>query len=92
MSIEMIVDKINSQRLIIEKAQKQTDQLVASLLDLTDEEKDWVTVQLAAKIVGVSENIIYDKINNGTLTVRFVSKRRFVKRFELLKSNDKYEV
>jgi excisionase family DNA binding protein len=52
------------------------------------EEYDWITVQAAAKIIGVSVCTIYNKVNAGELETKHIKSAVRVRKSEILKIND----
>lgn len=90
MPVEEIIRKIDEQRTVILKALNEQNELVGMLRSADAEEYDWISVRKASDILGVSANVIYNKINSGALTVKHIESKKFVRKSEILEIDDRY--
>lgn len=88
MPVEEIIKELKKQDKIIDEALKTKRGLYEKLETVGTEEYDWISVQAAANILGVSVGTIYAKINNGSLTVKHILSSKRVRKSEVLAIND----
>ena len=88
MPVEEIIKELKKQDKIISEAQKEKMKLYELLENAGAEEYDWITVQAAAKIIGVSICTIYNKVNAGELETKHIKSAVRVRKSEILKIND----
>lgn len=92
MPIEEIVEKIEVQKQVIQNALNETDRLVQELSNSHYQEYDWVSVKKASKLLDISVNVIYNKIKDGKLEIKTIGTKKYVKRSEIVKINDKEDL
>lgn len=91
MPVEEILTKIDKQRESILLALYETDKLVKELKDSNVEQYDWISVKEASKLMDVSVNAIYNKINLGYLDVKHFGGKKFIKRSQITVIDDDYK-
>lgn len=85
MPLEEIIRELKKQDKIIDEAQQAKRNLYAQL---DNADCEWISVQTASKLLGVSVGTIYNKINDGSLTVKNILSAKRVKKSEVLAIND----
>lgn len=89
MPVELIVEKINEQKRKVIEALCEQDKLLAELKKVGEDAYDWVSVQTAAKMCGVSVTTIYRSINSGYLhCAKKFGSRTYIKVSELNRLDD----
>ena len=85
MPFEEVIKEIKRQDKIIDEAQQKKKELYA---ELDNADCEWISVQTASRLLGVSTGTIYNKINDGSLTVKQILSAKRVKKSEVLAIND----
>lgn len=91
MPVEEILEKIELQRKVITVALNETDRLVKELGKSHFEEYDWISVKEASRLLDVSINVVYNKINAKELDVKYIGSKKFVRRSQIVAINDRGE-
>ena len=91
MPVEEIIKEIQKQDAIIDSAQIVKRGLYEQLKNAGSEDYDWISVNAASKILGVSVCTIYNKINSGKLHTRHIESSVRVRKSEVMAIDDKYE-
>lgn len=89
MPVEEIKKQIEEQTEIIANATRRISELSEKMALSEAEEYDWICVKSAAELIGVSVPVIYQKINSNKLTCRHINSKKFVKRSEVIKLDDR---
>lgn len=89
MPVEDIIKEIQKQDKIIDDAQKVKRGLYEKLESAGSEDYDWISVQVAARLINVSVYTIYTKINNGKLKTKHIGSSIRVRKSEVLAIDDK---
>lgn len=89
MPVDEIIKEIEKQDKIIDEAQKVKKLLFQKLKNADKEAFDWITVQAAANLLGVSICTIYNKINAGKLRTKHINSSIRVSKSEILEIDDK---
>ena len=92
MTAEELVKEIKSKVTELDKTSSEVKTLLKQLSDVDKDAWDWVSVKKAADTIGVSVNCIYNRVNNGTLSVRHIDSKTLVLMSEVKAIDDKYEV
>lgn len=90
MPIEELINEYEKQEKIILSALKNQKEILAQIESSKDEEYDWISVKSAAQKLEISLPVLYNKINKGELSVKYIESKKYVKKSELFKINDKY--
>lgn len=90
MQVQLAIQEIKRQQSIIDNANAKIRELTESLAKGTSEDFDWITVKEGARILKCSMPLIYQKINEGKLSVKHINSRKYVKLSELKSIDDKY--
>ena len=89
MPVEEIIKELQRQDKVITDALVNKQSLYEQLAKAGTEDFDWITVQTASKILGVSVGTIYNKINAGELNTKRIKTSVRVSKKEILAINDK---
>lgn len=90
MPVEEIIKELKRQDKIIGDALNIKRDLYERLEKAGTEDYDWITVQSAALILGVSVGTIYNKINSGKLQTRHIESSVRVRKSQILQIDDRY--
>lgn len=90
MPVEEIIKDMKKQDKIIIDALKEKQKLYEQLASAGNEDYDWISVKQAARILDISEGVIYYKINNGELQTKRIKSAIRVRKSEILAIDDKY--
>ena len=63
--------------------------LIEKIRNANKDEYEWISVKEASSMLGISKDVIYAKINTGKLNAKFIGTKRFVKKSECVKINDR---
>lgn len=88
MPVEEILKEIKKQDKIIDDAQMVKRGLYEKLENAGSEEYDWISVQAAARLLGVSVCTVYNKINSGKLKTRHIESSVRVRKSEVMEIDD----
>lgn len=88
MPVEEIIKEIKRQDRIIDEAQAVKRGLYEQLANADADGYDWITVQTAAKILGVSVGTVYSKINSGALEAKRIASSLRVRKSEVVEIDD----
>ena len=89
MPVEEIIKELRRQDKVINDALITKQSLYEQLVKAGTEDFDWITVQTASKILGVSVGTIYNKINTGELNTKHINSSVRVSKKEILAIDDK---
>ena len=89
MNAEIIIANINIKLAEISKSVLEVSQLEKQLMNMPQEDWDWVSVKRASAIADLSSATIYSKINSHLLECRRVNSKIFVRLSQLEKINDR---
>lgn len=90
MPVEEIIKELKRQDKIIGDALNTKRELYEQLEKAGTEEYDWISVQAAALILGVSVGTVYNKINAGKLQTRRIESSVRVRKSQIMQIDDKY--
>lgn len=90
MPVEEIIKELKRQDKIIGDALNIKRELYERLEKAGTEDYDWISVQAAAQILGVSVGTVYNKINNGKLQTRRIESSVRVRKSQIMQIDDKY--
>lgn len=90
MPVEEIIRELKRQDKIIGDALNTKRELYERLEKAGTEDYDWISVQAAALILGVSVGTIYNKINSGKLQTRHIESSVRVRKSQIMQIDDKY--
>lgn len=85
---EEIINDINKQKKIIDSASNEIISLTTELSKMDDENYDWISVHKGAMFLDVSVNMIYRKIQDGTLNTKKIGGKIFIRKSELKSIDD----
>ena len=88
MPVEEIIKELKRQDEIISQAIKNKKELYAKLESAGTEDYDWISVQTAANILGVSVCTVYNKINAGELHTKHIKSSVRVRKSEIIAIDD----
>ena len=89
MPVEEIIKELSRQDKVIADALSIKQSLYEQLAKAGTEDFDWITVQTASKILGVSVGTIYNKINAGELNTKRIKSSVRVSKKEIMAIDDK---
>ena len=89
MPVEEIIKEMQRQDKVINDALQTKQLLYEQLAKAGTEDFDWITVQTASKILGVSVGTIYNKINAGELKTKHIKSSVRVSKKEIMEIDDK---
>lgn len=89
MPVEEIIKELKKQDKIISLAQLEKERLYKQLENAGADEYDWISVKQASRILGVSECLIYQKINSGKLQTKRINTAIRIRKSEILEIDDK---
>ena len=90
MPVEEIIKELKRQDKNIGDAFNTKRELYEQLEKAGTEEYDWISVQAAAHILGVSVGTVYNKINAGKLQTRHIESSVRVRKSQIMQIDDKY--
>lgn len=88
--IELLLDELDRQNKAIKDATVERERTIRSLRDALLSDNDWISVRRAAERVDISQSKIYERINDGRLSVRHIGAKKFVRRSEVDAIDDRY--
>lgn len=89
MPVEEIIKELSRQDKVIADALSTKQLLYEQLAKAGTEDFDWITVQTASKILGVSVGTIYNKINAGELNIKRIKSSVRVSKKEIMAIDDR---
>ena len=85
-----ILNEINKLTRAEEKIRSRKNELIESLRHVGEEGWDWIPVKDAAKLLTMSDSYVYQRINKGNLSNKYIGSDVRVRRSEIMEINDKY--